>query len=229
MAIIKKNIYSSTAATNAANLYNFLLEHAVPDYFDSVKLAENGLTVSCYVGELEFLKISLPLYVDSSTDTFSVTTSAGKSYGAYTNGNNNFLNYAYKCNNGVSLKIYGCDQFTISIVKNNEGKTAVIFPVSNYTSGYKLRVREFSASSGDNPTNRVYVVDVDSDEIAYISGDMKTGSSLTGIVPLPVTDNGERYTPNAFLIAYAQSVEEGVLDIKGVKYLSNGQWCIKDE
>lgn len=230
MSITKTNIYSSTAAaTNATNLYNYLLENAVPEYFDSVEISEEGTTISCYVGELEFLRLSLPLNATSDS-SFIVNTLSGESYSTMTPNAESYVQYVYKCKNGLSFKIRGMDNFTISIVKDNNGKTTIIFPVSCYSSGYKLNLyTDYSTKNVNNPTNRIFVVSVDSDEISYISGVMKTGNNLTGIVPLPVTDNSDKYTPNAYLIAYSQTATEGALNINGVNYLSNGQWCIKDE
>lgn len=51
---------------------------------------------------------------------------------------------------------------------------------------------------------------------------------ITGLCPMAVGDT-ENYTPDVFVMVYAQNRSEGILTIDDITYWSNGLWCIKDE
>ena len=56
MAITKTNLNADDLGAIANNLYNYLNENAVPDYFDSITIS--GSTVSCIKGGKTILTFS---------------------------------------------------------------------------------------------------------------------------------------------------------------------------
>lgn len=220
MAIERTNIiYSSDAAQAAANLYNYLNTNAVPTYFDRIEI--NDAVVSCYVGEVELLKFSM--FLNGSENGVTVTTENGETITFTASGNSAQFQYAYKCNNGISFALDLAADIVLTITKDNSGNTAVIFV--SPSSGSYLGMSKNSTSG----YNKLYVVNKESQSIFYkFFYCLNRGEQATILCPLSVGDT-LNYTPNAFLMPYTQYTAQGVIDIDGCKYISNGLWCVKDE
>lgn len=219
MAIERTHIiYSTLAAEAATNLAEYLNTNAVPKYFDKVEL--NTDAVSCYVGEVELLKIKM--FLNQSGSGVTVTTENGETITLTGTSTNAQFQYAYKCNNGISFAQELASDIVLTITKDNEGNTTIIFVSSS--SGSYLNMAKNSTSG----YNKLYVVNKKSQSIFYkFFYCLNRGEQLTVFCPLPVGDTAA-YTPDAFLMPYTQFTSHGVIDVDGCKYLSNGLWCVKD-
>lgn len=217
MAIVRTNLYDSTSTDNTNNnLYNYLLENAVPEYFDSVTKDEDNSYIICTVNGNPFLKLPIKApnrmqvilannFISESESTSGVYTYAVKSkHGIFLNGRSSSAVYAP----------------IFSICKDDENNTVVIKDKDKFYTSYTSTL--YITAFNTNTTNKDY-------PYIYLNGIQS--SNITGktvLCPIVVGDT-QNYTPNAFYMPYAQNRSEGILSIDGVKYYSNGIWCIKDE
>ncbi len=219
MAIERTYLYGSSTTTAAAKLHEYLNTNAVPTYFDRIEL--NSDTVSCYVGEVELLKIKM--FLNGSGNGVTITTENGETVNHGVGGTAAHFQYAYNCNNGISFAAALNSDVVFTITKDNAGNTTLIYDVvsgGNYLSTVK--------NSSSNK-NQIYVVNKNCQSIFYKSFDCtNNGEQATMFCPLVVGDT-KNYTPNAFLMPYAEYTTQGTIDVDGCKYISNGIWCVKDE
>ena len=225
MAITKTNLNADDLGTIANNLYNYLNENAVPDYFDSVTIS--GTTVSCIKGGKTILTFSYP------GSYMNLKFTGLKEFNHRTVASFEFISTAYKCNNGFLLDgstssgtSYNCP---IVLTKDNAGNVTIgTLEIKKGASG-EIQCKK-------NATNLLYVLNEKTDfqtynQVYFVDDANCRQNYQTAIVPLPVCSSagGNCYTPNAFLMPFTQVAETGKIDINGVKYLTNGLWCIKDE
>lgn len=226
MAITKTNLITAGDLNACANnLYNYLNGNAVPDYFDSVTIS--GTTVNCIKGGKTILQFSCP------GDKISLKFTGASEFNFSTPYPFEVIKSAYKCNNGFMFDGATSDNPTfnapIMLTKDNEGNVTIgILECLNGSSG--------EINCKKNNTNLLYVLNEKTDfktyNRVYFFDDSNCRQNYqTAIVPLPVCGSagGNCYTPNAFLMPFTQVAEIGKIDINGVKYLTNGLWCIKDE
>lgn len=219
MAIVRTNLYDSTSTENTNNnLYNYLLENAVPEYFDSVTKSEDNTYIICTVNGNPFLKLPISsgrIGIVLGNNLIFEGMNSGGMYG-----------YAFKMKHGIFIGGYGSSYRKyfaplLSICKDDENNTVVILDgnhfITSTSSDYITRSFNASTTSSDYPYTTVRYGNTSSN----IAG-------KTVLCPIMVGDTAN-YTPNAFYMPYAQNRSEGILSIDGVKYYSNGIWCIKDE
>lgn len=218
MAIERINLYDDTSVDSTFdNLYNFLLENAVPEYFGSVTRSENDSCIVCTVNGntfLEFPKGSAYIKIKLANNIvreYSVTASYG---------------YVYKLNHGIFLGSYISSHARyfkplFSICKDNEKNTTVVFDSNKFCDNSSGDYHVVSMNANSTNIYSSYVEILKSSLSENITG-------KTVLCPIAVGDT-QNYTPNAFYMPYAQNRSEGILSIDGVKYYSNGIWCIKDE
>lgn len=235
MKIERTYLYNSDMAENMQNLYDYLLENAVPEYFDSVTISEDKFTISCYIGENKFAEIkkensgqsnlnTIHVYIyaqnilNNSTQNVDAVNAviSGIPSGA---GKSVFVTYAYKCGNSISFCASESVADTMNkrikftITKDNAGNTAVVC-VADY-------------QIGKNKTNKIYTGSENSNVLSlqmFINSD---GQLLTAKIPFFVGSSGN-YTPDVFLMPYTEYSEPGILEMDGVHYISNGLWCCKE-
>lgn len=218
MAIERINLYDSTSTANTNdNLYNYLLENAVPEYFDSVTKDENNAYIVCTVNGNPFLKLPISSgriqLVLGNNDIFEGST-VDNAYG-----------YAYKLTHGILLGAYSNSyaayyRSVFTICKDDENNTVVILDKQNFifSTSPSKNIMAFNSSTTNKNYPAIYLNSLDLSNIA----------GKTALCPIVVGDTAN-YTPNAFYMPYAQNRSEGILCIDGEKYYSNGIWCIKDE
>lgn len=219
MAIEKTYIYDENSDTALAKISEFLTT-AVPNYFSKVE-NENGI-VSCYAdNDLLMMTIEYPM----NTKGLTIYTKNGTSVNINT-GNNSYpkIGYGYTLKNGISLQIVASSAgaifpFALAITKDEEENTVII--------AENRLVPSISA----NTVIPIYIINLNSDEIEYLKMIRYSSSNFkkTVLVPFVVLGSKGNYTPNAFLQLFNHNNEQGTLEIDGVKYFSNGLWCIKDE
>lgn len=210
---------SDTAAT-FENLYNFLTENAVPEYFDSVEKSSDNKSIYCKISGKTFITFAeqmvnstYPKYgcIYLSDNTFYRIKIASDGAG--------YVYKAYKCKNGFFLSFYRDYSYNyyfleplLAFTKDNLGNTVVIFSDNVESISSENTIKAVSPNSA---AAKSYAVNT-------------AVSSLTSLCPIVVSDE-EAYTPNAFVLPYAQNRSQNIFEVDGVKYFSNGQWCIRDE
>lgn len=226
MAITKTNLITAGDLNACANnLYNYLNGNAVPDYFDSVTISET--TVSCIKGGKTILTFSYP------GSYMSLKFTGLNSFDHRTVSAVECISTAYKCNNGFLLDGSNSsgtsNNCPIMLTKDNGGNVTI--GMLEWLNGSSSQI-----TCKKNATNLLYVLNEKTDfqtyNQVYFFDDAKCRQNYqTALVPLPVCGSagGNYYTPNAFLMPFTQVAEIGKIDINGVKYLTNGLWCIKDE
>ena len=226
MAITKTNLITAEDLNACANnLYNYLNETAVPDYFDSVTIS--GTTVSSIKGGKTILQFSCP------GDRIAFKFTGAAEFNCSTRYRFEVIKSAYRGSNGCMFDGASSDNPTfnapIMLTKDNEGNVTIgILAIPN-GSAVQIQCKK-------NTTNLLYVLNEKTDfktynQVYFFDNANCRQNYQTAIVPLPVCGSagGNCYTPNAFLMPFTQVAEIGKIDINGVKYLTNGLWCIKDE
>ncbi len=209
MAVTRTYVYNATSETNIKNIYDYLVANAVPKYFDSVVLSEDSTIISCYVGELELLKIHKTSYGGTA---ITVTTEYGTSQYASSNSGSVMARYIWKCSNGISIAIG--DWWAVTITKDNDSNTVIIF-TSNVT-------------VSTTASNTIYALSAKVGNVNSITVNNNPDRMKTALCSFIVGDT-TNYTPDVYLMPFAQSRAIGILDIDGVKYMTNGLWCVKDD
>lgn len=219
MAIVRTYINDSDNETALAKLTEYLQKNAVPEYFSKVENSEG--TVSCYI-ENDILMMTvkysmysdgLNIYTKNNTSVNIRTSSSG-----YTR-----LNYAYKCGKGIFLGIgtnsgdtYPC---ALAITKDDAENTTII--AENH----------LTPSTSSSSVIPIYIINSESDSISQLRA-VRCATpdfSKTVLLPFVVLGSKGNYTPDVFIQFFEHNTEQGTLEIDGIKYFSNGLWCIKDE
>lgn len=214
MAIEKTYIYDENSDTALSKLGDFLAKKTVPNYFSKVE-NENGI-ISCYTeNDSPIMTIEYPM----NTKGITIFTKNGTSININT-GNNNCskFGYGYALKNGLTLQIMTFP-FALAVTKDDEESTVIIAE------------NRFIPAISANTTSPIYIVNFNSDTIEQLKMIRYSCSNFekTALVPFVVLGSKGNYTPNAFLQIFGHNSEQGTLEINGVKYFSNGLWCIKDE
>ncbi|MDE5620902.1 MAG: hypothetical protein K2I80_10405 [Ruminococcus sp.] len=219
MAIERTYIDDENTETALFKLSEYLIKTAVSKYFTKVENKDG--VISCYTAD-DFLMMTIEYPLNSAGVT--VHTRNGTSFNIKT-GISSFphLSYGYRCNNDISFKIVSSSgstnyPFALAVTKDESGNTVIIAEDN-------LRP---SPSASSTP---VYIINENSDAInpmRAVRYDMPDFVK-TVLAPLVVAGSSGNYTPDVFLQLFGHNTEQGTLDIDGVKYFSNGLWCIKDE
>ena len=214
-SIEKTTVKGDTFSETVTNIYNYLLANAVPKYFDSVRLTSN--IVECFIGNNLFLTLSC-----TNTNRGDIKYYNGSlSYYLSTTESTYFYNYAWKCEGGISFSLSNDPNTPVlTIAKDNAENTVVIFPKSgNLTLSKKTGTRD-----------EMYAISYAAADLSALPpvqrGIFFAESAITSFVPF-VVNGCSTYTKNVFIMPTYQYLNAGVLDIGGVKYLSNGLWCVK--
>lgn len=220
MAITRTTIAGSVTA-----FYNFMLEHAVPAYFDRVELSEDGTTVLCYVGELAFLSVAP---ADLGGAGFTFTSRAGMTLTKLTSTSSGYnkIGYAWACAGGLA--------FSLNYTDYSAFQAAPVLFITKDTNGDTACVYSRSASSAAPSTATVVGVnDAESNEYSLKSVE----HNATVLYPLPLWAEYNQQSGLAVLekvqwMAFRQVQAEsawGILTHSGVECLSNGLFVLKDE
>lgn len=214
MAIEKTYIYDENSDTALAKISEFLTTTAVPNYFSKVE-NENGI-VSCYAdNDLLMMTIEYPM----NTKGLTIYTKNGTSININTGSSScQKFSYGYTLKNGLSLQVTTFP-FALAITKDEEENTVIIAE------------NRLTPSISASIVIPIYIINLNSDEIEHLKVIRYSSSNFekTVLVPFVVLGSKGNYTPNAFLQLFNHNNEQGTLEIDGVKYFSNGLWCIKDE
>lgn len=209
----------SDYTTSASGLYDLLTEAAVPDYFTSV--VNDGGTIKCYVDNVLFLAIRSTV----SPLQFTITTKWGFTR-TFNGSSSRYLQTAYTCGHGISLC---CDNSLapfLTICKDANNNTTLIYTES-------LSV----ASVGS--TNNLFSLNINSTSPTIANAYQTVATPGRGdfiktvLSPILVNGNDGDYTDDTKLIVTAQFTMTGnylrTWVIDGHDYWSNGLWVILDE
>ena len=209
----------SDYTTSASGLYNLLTEAAVPDYFTSV-VNDNG-TIKCYVDSVLFLAIRSTV----SPLQFTITTKWGFTR-TFNGSSSRYLQTAYTCGHGISLC---CDNNLapfLTICKDANGNTTLI-----YTESVTI------ANVGG--TNNLFSLNINSTSPTIANAYQTVTTPGRGdfiktvLSPILINGNDGDYTDDTKLIVSAQFTMSGnylrTWVIDGRDYWSNGLWVILDE
>lgn len=129
--------------------------------------------------------------------------------------------FAYKNENSISFSFTenGTDtlnsKIKLTITKDNADNTCVVC---------------LSASqivTGENKTNKIYTAGAETNILSLYSCVNVSGQPLTARIPLFIGNTGS-YTPYFFLMPYTEYSTAGIIEMDGVRYVSNGLWCCKE-
>lgn len=219
MAIKRTYIDDGNAETALVKLSEYLTTTAVPKYFSKIESSDG--VISCYTDN-DFLMMTIEYSLQAKGVT--IYTKNNTSVNIRT-GSTNYTRFscAYECVNGISFKVnpYSASNYpsSLTITKDESGNTVIIAE------------SDLRPSYLPSTAVSVHIINENSDEI----NPLKTarydavGFSKTVLAPLVVNGSDGNYTPNVFLQLFEHNNEQGTLYIDGIKYFSNGLWCIKDE
>lgn len=215
MAIKKTYIDYENTETALTRLSEYLTKTAVPKYFSKVENTDGA--VSCYTADnFLMMTISYPL----SSAGVTIHTRNGTSVNIKT-GSSSYTKFsnAYECINGISFQISSSSNLSpaFAITKDDDGNT-VIVTTSNLRIPSDATISVYIINENSGAINPIKTVRYDAYDFVK-----------TVLAPLVVAGDNGNYTPDAFLQLFGHNTEHGTLDINGVKYFSNGLWCIKDE
>ncbi|MDE6664873.1 MAG: hypothetical protein K2K14_01605 [Ruminococcus sp.] len=220
MAIKRMHLDDENTETALAKLSEYLTKTAVPKYFSKIESSDG--VISCYTDN-DFLMMTIEYPFNSAGIT--IYTRNGMSVNIRT-GSSSYLRFycAYECVNGISFETTHTGsaskpQPSLTITKDESGNTVVISENKLYSSSSSITALP------------IYIINENSDEISPLRTVRcnAVAFSKTVLAPLVVNGSSGNYTPNVFLQLFDHNNEQGTLDIDGVKYFSNGLWCIKDE
>lgn len=222
------NNIGSSFSTWANVIAEYLKENAVPEYFS--KVINDNNVVKCYVGDWCFLSIH-PTDLSKNYKTCISPMNRGAVYLCVNSASSTYyIEYAHKCKNGIAFSLCnssgGTYNWAFLITKDNEGNTTIVTTstMTRYTC---------SSSTTDPPINKLYVINPNVNNVQLLQQVYTTCSGLDKVSMCPFVvggqDSGSTYTPNAFYMPFSPSSAQCTIDINGVKYMTNGAWCIKDE
>jgi hypothetical protein len=209
----------SDYTTSAAGLYDLLTSIAVPDYFTSV--VNDGGTIKCYVDNVLFLAIRSTV----SPLQFTITSKWGFTR-TFSGSTNRYLQTAYTCGHGISLC---CDNNLapfLTICKDANGNTTLIYTESATIAsvGYTNNLFSLNINSTTPTIANAYQTVTTPGRGDFIK---------TVLSPILVNGNDGDYTDNTKLIVTAQFTMSGnylrTWVIDGHDYWSNGLWVVLDE
>lgn len=215
-----------TATGQGQILADWLTANAAA-YFDSVVYDSTAGTVTCYVGELDFLTIDANRRL-AYDNVITIKNSGGKTYSTRLFGSLDYFTTGYTCANGVAMSNCIADSQTnypgLIITKDENGDTGVmVFD----------RVTSRGQSSFGNASGLFVVSSADTSQIgygSYLSSPYQAGYTMkTTLCPTVSTCVGStHYFPNVFLTSWNQAPGTGKLTANGQDYLTTGLVAIKD-
>ncbi len=221
MAIEKTNLYDSTSTDNTFdNLYNYLLENAVPEYFDSIEKNDTGTYITCITNGWDIVKFpktiggsDTPIVKLANSTAITPSVRSGNYYG-----------WAVKTKHGICLGTYSSSGYAnpvFTICKDNENNTTLVFDSIKFANiqSYTYRIMAVNKNTAVSSYPNVEI------SVSPYSNNI---SEKTVLCPFMIGDT-ENHTPDVFYMPYAQNRSGGILTIDGVKYYSNGIWCVKEE
>lgn len=193
---------------HGADITDTILSLLVPNYFDSYEESDTSGTFDLYKNGAAIATVtgygSLKLKYNNGASFFWNFTSE------YT------CDYIYSCSNGLAFQFhYNYDATSIGsfLTKDNNGDPCIV---------------NLNPASTDRVTAATYNSTTQSQSLQRATNDPL--SDVTALVPVVLNDDRGSYCPNAFIMVYRQRNNYAeIVDIDGVKYISNGGMVLRDE
>ncbi len=227
MACKKYMIYHSVEKTSVSNLYKFLNQYAVPDYFSRVEY-DDDLSITCYntLGSTEYSTMIINKSSGSIFVTIYYNNSNGYGRSSSKHGSSSDSSKAkyfvagYVTDNGIAISASNgnnTDEGTmvVMITKDNRGNTAIITESSTF--GYMSSGTAYIAAG--NGYEHAQVCQCKAVTVPSIA--------VTTLSPILMPDYKGGYTPNVYVMPFAENRSVGILEFNGKRYLSNGIICMK--
>lgn len=212
MAITKTNLYHVETESCFLNLYNYLLENAVPTYFDSIVKQEDNSYMSCFVGDFEFIRINQ----NAASGGIIIYNTSGENITAkYSTSDTKYYRFAYKCSSGIMIAVKSDTSLCFTIAKDNNGDTVIITTTGLYINDSTTTANQVYSVNKSSPKKSARFHAVGSD-------------SATALCPIVVSSAKLTYVQGGYLLVYSESNTAGALELNGEQYLTNGLWCLKD-
>ena len=206
MAIQKIPVHGEAIAST-------ILDLLVPAYFDSYAESDTPGTYNLYKG----------------SNAIATVDSYGNVVLKYNNGastiqtimNQYVCDYLYVCSNGLAYsEQYNSEGTAIRsfLTKDNNGDVVIV----------RLDITPASPSSSQRVYAANYRSTARSESMPYTIN--MSASQVTSLAPIALTDDYASYCPNAYVAMYRQNNGVAqILDIAGIKYITNGMVYLKDE
>lgn len=226
MACKKYLIYNSVEATASYNLYKFLEQYAVPDYFSRIEFDSETLLVTCYniIDDAE-----VPAMLFGRTNNYNFVTvyynnasgtarTASKYYCTSTSSQARCLVAGYVTDNGIAVstaKENTTEGTMIAMItKDNCGNTTIITETETFSCTY-------------NNVNIVACNGYNSAVVCACRCTAVPSIAATTLSPILIPDYNCGYTPNVYVMPFAENRSVGILELNGKRYLSNGVICMR--
>lgn len=204
-------VNTTVVADNAAEVYAWLQGNAT-EYFDSFAISEDGLTISCFIGELEAVTFT---FSESAAVIFTVTLPNGTT--STHKGNtttDRYIKKAVKTSCGIVFQIMDYVPFAI-ITKSANGETATVHNKSH------------AVSSGSTHICAV-IPTMDTAFAGFNVYHDIAANNYTSIANV-VCPSGVGYLPNLYRMVFNQyRGTEGIISLNGKKYYTNGYLALAE-
>jgi hypothetical protein len=227
MAIEKTVFNYSTQGANADTVFAFLHDEA-SEYFDSVTQDSNK-TIFCTIDEVNVLVLGF----NGSVKSVTVTAPNGTS--TYSNDTNRIWEYAYKTSKGIMLfsnRMNGSGNpyvTSVFITKDDSGNTAIAAIINTDTNDFSTR--SLVTATTKTQANRITVF-ANVKWLSYRNAQTDLwywATSVTAMVPLPLTGTTADYAPDLFFPVFSQfPYTPAVLTIGNTKYVSDGRLLLRE-
>lgn len=227
MAIEKKAFDVSSDNAYRNDVYQYFVDNCVPEYFDEIvlegadiKCIKNGIEVFALVTANTLSNYSVTLKINNGVTEQSCVTV--------------ILRYAYKCKNGISFSGSFNGRHFLTICKDNNNETTFVFVNVSTSPSSPLFINEPNPLSSPplhaagNGT-KVICVNIKSPSMTFNAPFFADTQEIKTVLCPLLVSRTENYTTDVSLLVYTQDVNQNIVDIDGVKYLSNGLWVVKDE
>ena len=227
MAIEKKTFDNTSDTAYRNDIYQYLVDNCVPEYFDEIVL--EGDNIKCIKNNIEvFALVSAGI-----TSYYPVTFKINNGVTEQTC-NTSVLRYAYKCKNGISFSESFNGRHFLTLCKDNNNETTFVFCNNSQSSSTPISIGvpiPISSPFLHMVPNgiKVICINIKSPSITFNAPLFADTQEIKSVLCPLLVSRTENYTTDVSLLIYAQDVNQNIVDIDGVKYLSNGLWVIKDE
>lgn len=227
MAIVKKTFDMSSNNAYQNDIYQYFVDNCVPEYFDEIVL--EGNYIKCIKNDIEVFTLVNP----NITSYYSITLKINNGV-TDQSCSTPVLQYAYKCKNGISFSESFNGRHFLTLCKDNNNETTFVFCNNSQSSSHPISIGVpmpiSSPSLHMTPYGiKVICINVKSPSITFNALFFANTQEIKSVLCPLLVSRTENYTTDVSLLVYTQDVNQNVIDIDGVKYLSNGLWVVKDE
>lgn len=227
MAILKKTFDNTSDTAYRNDIYQYFVDNCVPEYFDEIVLEDSS--IKCIKNNIEVFTLINPNITRYYSATLKINNGITEQ-----SCNISVLRYAYKCKNGISFSESFNGRHFLTLCKDNNNETTFVFCNNSGSSSYPISIGVPMPISSPflhmTPNGiKVICINVKSPSITFNAPFFADTQEIKSVLCPLLVSRTENYTTDVSLLVYTQDVNQNIVDIDGVKYLSNGLWLVKDE